>query len=115
VRGQAYANLLIGTETASYTANGVNPFISLNHFDYLDIASEQTNWGLVTLLDNSYDGKEDVTGTVTCSPPLGAYTCGGESKTYGDYIDCVKQANLFGTVCSGSTAPAISIFAKARE
>jgi hypothetical protein len=114
VRGQAYANLLVGTLNSAYTSNGVNPFIAVNSFDYIDIPSEQTNWGLVTLLDNAYDGKEDVTGTVTCSAPLGAYTCGGESSTYGNYIGCVQQANLFGTICSGVPAPAISIFAEKR-
>src|SRR5207245_10479206 len=39
---------------------------------------EGGNWGLTTYGDNAYDGQEDVVGTVTCSPPLSAYSCGGE-------------------------------------
>ena len=108
-RGQAYANLLVGTKTSAYTANGVNPFVSLNHFDYLDIAAENTNWGLVTLLDNAYDGHEDTTANVPCTGGLSAYTCGGEAATYGNYIGCVTQANLFGTVCSGSGTATIAL------
>ena len=109
LKGQAYANLFVSTKAATYTANSVHPFISLNHFDFLDISSEQTNWGLVTLLDNSYNGVESVTGSVTCSAPLQAYTCGGEAGNYGDYTDCVTQANFTGTVCSGGGTPTVSL------
>jgi hypothetical protein len=34
-----------------------------------------------------------VTGSVTCSAPLQAYTCGGESGNYGNLVTPVKAAN----------------------
>ena len=64
-------------------------------WQYTDNRSEQKNWGLVTLLDNAYDGQEDVWGTVKCSVPLQGYNCGDEAANYGDVITSVRSANLF--------------------
>ncbi len=65
------------------------------------LTGEQLNWGLVTHLDNAYDGHEPSAGSVPCSAPLAAYTCGGESvpasgggtPPFGDLITPVKTAN----------------------
>jgi hypothetical protein len=55
---------------------------------------EKLNWGLVTRLDNAYDGHEDVSRNVNCSEPLWKFGCGGEHRDYGDLISAVQQANL---------------------
>jgi len=55
---------------------------------------QNLNQGLVSINDNAYDGHEAVTAKVPCSPPLQAYSCGGEAGNYGDVISKVKQANM---------------------
>jgi hypothetical protein len=58
-----------------------------------DFANEQINWGLKTPSDNAYDGREDVTAIVPCSPPLQKFRCGGEKRNYGDAISLISRAN----------------------
>jgi hypothetical protein len=72
---------------------GVNPHIGFVLWAWMDMWSEKTNWGLVSHLDNSYDGREDVAAIGPCSPPLQNYSCGGEPGNYGDYISKVREAN----------------------
>ncbi|MGC1384469.1 MAG: hypothetical protein WA823_11870 [Candidatus Acidiferrales bacterium] len=91
-KGDKYA------ETVSYLLHaknsaGVNPHIGFMLWAWMDKWSEQSNWGLVSHLDNAYDGKEDVTAKVPCSPPFQNLSCGGEPGDYGDYISKVRQAN----------------------
>ncbi len=92
-RGQAYYNNLASIRPLAY-ANGSHPFIGVSWWQYSDNRGEQRNWGLITLLDNAYDGHEDVKATVNCSPPLEEYRCGGEASDYGDVISLVRKANL---------------------
>jgi hypothetical protein len=77
----------------SHTTAGNYPYIGVYWWEYTDNFGEQLNWGIVTHLDNAYDGHEAVTGSVTCSAPLQAYTCGGESGNYGNLVTPVKAAN----------------------
>lgn len=58
-----------------------------------DFLNEETDWGLKTPSDNAYDGHESVTGSVSCSPPLQSFKCGGEARNYGDLVTGVKAAN----------------------
>jgi len=94
-RGLSYYNTLLAVKGLAITATGSHPLIGSSWWQYTDNASEQENWGLVTLLDNAYDGHEDVSTILTCSPPFQAYSCGGEAANYGDVITSVKSANLF--------------------
>jgi hypothetical protein len=94
-RGQDYYNAVTGLQSKTVTATGSHPFVGEAWWQYTDNRSEQKNWGLVTLLDNAYDGHEDVAAIVACSPPFQAYSCGGEPANYGDVITSVKSANLF--------------------
>jgi hypothetical protein len=93
-RGQSYRNALASLLALTYTANGSHPFIGEAWWQYSDNRGEKRNWGLITLLDNAYDGHEDVKGVVPCSPPLEKYRCGGEDGNYGDVISLVRNANL---------------------
>ena len=52
--------------------------------------AEHTNLGLVSNNDNAYDGNCAVTGASI--DPFG-FPCGGESLSYGDFIDAVTAAN----------------------
>jgi hypothetical protein len=88
-KGQGYYDVVNSLLSAS--TNGVHPYIGLTVWGYYD--HENKNWGITTRTDNAYDGHEAVIATGACSPPLGAYTCGGEAGNYGDVITKMKEAN----------------------
>jgi hypothetical protein len=92
-RGAAYAAMVTAQLETSHTTAGNYPYIGVYWWEYVDNFGEQLNWGIVTHLDNAYDGHEAVTGSVTCSVPLQAYTCGGEAADYGNLVTPVKAAN----------------------
>ena len=94
-RGLSYYDTLLAVEGLAITATGSHPIIGSSWWQYTDNAGQDANFGLVTLLDNAYDGHEDVSAIVTCSPPMQVYSCGGEAANYGDVITSVKSANLF--------------------
>ena len=90
VRGQHYAS----DQEAIFSAQGSNGDYYLtgtSFWSLTDNSGEQTNWGLVSLSDNAYDGK--CAARAASVDPFG-YPCGGESADYGDYTDAVTAANL---------------------
>jgi hypothetical protein len=91
-RGEDYFKATTALATASYP-NGSRPYVGVMWWQYLDNWGEKLNWGLVSLSDNAYDGREDVAGTVPCSKPLEQYRCGGEEQNYGDVITPVEKAH----------------------
>jgi len=93
LRGAGYAGMVQAQLTTAKTSAGNFPYIGVYWWEYIDNFGEQLNWGIVTHLDNAYDGHEAVTGSVTCSAPLQAYTCGGEAADYGNLVAPVKAAN----------------------
>jgi hypothetical protein len=92
-RGQAYYNMMVSQLQTSHTTTGNYPYIGVYWWEFADNWGEQLNWGLVTHLDNAYDGHEAVSGRTSCSTPLQTYTCGGESANSGDVITPVKAGN----------------------
>jgi hypothetical protein len=82
-KGQQYYNIATQIRNLAYP-NGSCPYVGFGVWAYRDMMNERLNWGLVSYGDNAYDGHEDVTGKVQCSPPLQAYTCGGE-PAYGTW------------------------------
>jgi len=94
-RGQAYYNDVTNLTNLAYTSIGSHPFVGESWWQYTDNRGEQRNWGLVTLIDNAYDGHEDVSARVSCSAPTQSFTCGGEAGSYGDVITQVRAANLY--------------------
>ena len=94
-RGQAYYNERLFLPSVAATVTGSHPFIGLSWFEYTDSRSEKANWGLISLMDNAYDGNEDRTKVVPCSAPIQTLTCGGESGNYGDVITQVRAANSY--------------------
>ena len=88
-RGQAYAaraNFLFNTATSS----GSYTVIGLNWWAWEDSWGEKTNWGLVTFIDNAYDGKEDI---VAKGKNSRSYATGGERRNYGDFVSYVARSN----------------------
>jgi hypothetical protein len=64
--------------------------IGLKWWAWLDSWGEKSNWGLVSFLDNAYDGKEAIMAPGV--DPWG-YPTGKESANYGDFLDPVTNAN----------------------
>jgi hypothetical protein len=115
LRGADYIMEMGNILTNTTTTSGTHPYVSMEWFDNVDFAG--TNWGLVSVTDNAYDGSEPATGAVTCSGILGTvsiygwgpFTCGSEpapgacpgcspanlagTRPFGDVITSVKAAN----------------------
>jgi hypothetical protein len=88
-RGEAYMQRISALLDVEASA-GTHPFVGFRWWDFVDMWNEKTNWGLVSLLDNAYDGKED---RVALGRDPWGYTTGGEEREYGDFLSRVKQAN----------------------
>src|SRR5208283_1980235 len=90
LRGQHYATDLNAIFNAR-GADGTYFDVGLNFWGLSDgSTAEHTNLGLVSNNDNAYDGNCAVTGASI--DPFG-FPCGGESLSYGDFIDAVTAAN----------------------
>ena len=88
-RGQHYANDMQQIFNAQGT-NGDYYTLGTAFWALTDNTSETTNWGLISLMDNAYDGQCAV--MAAGIDPWG-YACGGEASNYGDFIDGVTQSN----------------------
>jgi Putative Ig domain len=90
-RGQMYYNTVnYLLTTPGY--NGTYPFVGFNWWSWQDF--QNSNYGLVSIHDNAYDGNEARRGKVPCSLPEENLMCGGESANYGNMIGYVRQANF---------------------
>lgn len=72
------------------TSAGVRPVVGTKFWSWTDHWGEKRNWGLVSFLDNAYDGKEAVRDKGT--DPWG-FPTGGEERDYGDFISGVRQTH----------------------
>lgn len=93
-RGVAWARLQAWI-TKQLSFNNTTQFAGLAWGASHDIGG-CSRCGLKTALDNAYDGTEDVVATVSCSPPNGALSCGGESSM-GNFL----ASDAIGTASSG--------------
>jgi len=89
-RGAYYERSLTTQMNATAGPTGAQPFIGVQWWDYLDSWAEKANWGLVTLSDNAYDGKE---ARVAPARDTWGLLRGNEHRDYGDFIVRVRQAN----------------------
>jgi hypothetical protein len=89
LRGQYYKRVL----DAYYgvQSDGEKHLVGVNFWEWMDLQSECSNWGLVTRRDNPYDGVSAV--QAPGLDPWG-YATGGELKDFGDFISAVKAANV---------------------
>jgi hypothetical protein len=88
-RGTLYAakvNFLFGAVTSA----GVHPVAGIELWSWTDHWIEKANFGLVTLSDNAYDGKEAV---VSHGTDTSGWPTGGEERDYGDSLSSVLDAN----------------------
>ncbi len=97
VRGQHYTSDQSAILNAQ-TSSGTYPVLGVSMWALTDSGSslsgctgETTNWGVISNLDNAYDGKCVVAGATV--DPFG-FPCGGEAANYGNFTDAVSAANL---------------------
>ena len=88
-RGRYYANTTAFLVDAT-TPSGVKPVVGHRLWAWVDSWGEKRNWGLVSFLDNAYDGKEAV--RAPGKDPWG-FPTGGEERDYGDFLSGVRRAN----------------------
>jgi len=73
------------------SSTGVKVVVGTKFWAYTDDWGEKANWGLVSFLDNAYDGKEAIQarGKDQWGLPVG-----GEERDYGDFITTARHANV---------------------
>lgn len=102
-RGAALLSDVQGILSSKYSASNVDPYVGWAWWQFVDNPPEQLNWGLVTPLDNAYDGVQNQ--TVTSTDSLG-YTRGGEPTNTGNMLSSIIAANSlwFGVAASASSS-----------
>jgi len=73
------------------SAVGTNPATGILWWAWTDSVPEERNWGLVSLMDNAYDGWED---GIAQGTDAWGFPTGGEEKNYGDFLGPVRQENF---------------------
>lgn len=108
-RGTAYLTIHQNLTSIAYTTGGIKPFVGTELFQWGDSGNETTNFGAVSLIDNAYDGHEDVSAPVACSAPLSSLTCGGDLYNSGDFITGFTAGNaLWRASDGGTTSPSVT-------
>jgi len=90
-RGSAHANFV--NALYSFTAsNAVQPVVGADMWEWTDktIGGERGPFGLVTVLDNAQDGKENV---IAAGLDAWGFPTGGEAANYGDFLSAVTAQN----------------------
>jgi Putative Ig domain len=70
---------------------GVHPFVGHLWWAWTDSIPEERNWGVVSLMDNAYDGYEASQGH---GIDAWGYTTGGEEHNYGDFLTPARAINF---------------------
>jgi hypothetical protein len=92
-RAETYAAMLSAALNTTDSTYGSYHFVAWKWWALVDTRGEGYNWGLTDRLDNAYDGHETSKAVVACSPPVQAYTCGGDNGDWGDFLGPVTIAN----------------------
>jgi len=75
----------------SRASTGAHPFIGLLWWAWTDNLVEERNWGVVSLMDNAYDGYE--AGKAQGTDAWG-FPTGGEERNYGDFLGPARAVNF---------------------
>jgi hypothetical protein len=75
----------------SRASTGAHPFIGLLWWAWTDNLVEQRNWGIVSLMDNAYDGYE---AGKTLGTDAWGFQTGGEEHNYGDFLGPAREVNF---------------------
>jgi hypothetical protein len=96
-RGAAYQQRVTDMIAAADSMTGTHHAVGLQWWDMYDMRGEQTNWGLLDLRDNPYDGVSatKATGADSWGYPTGCVVIAGcEQGNYGNFITPVTNANF---------------------
>jgi hypothetical protein len=90
-RGAAYAAELAAV-SEFIASNGIRPVIGIEYWEWVDkqINGEHGNFGLVSDLDNPYDGTCD---QIAAAKDAFGFACGGEPANFGNFLGTVIAAN----------------------
>ena len=75
----------------SRASTGAHPFIGLLWWAWTDNLVEERNWGVVSLMDNAYDGYE---AGKTLGTDAWGFQTGGEEHNYGDFLGPARKVNF---------------------
>jgi hypothetical protein len=89
-RAAAYTQAVENMWRATASSTNSQPFVGLLWWEFHDNVGESSNWGLVSVSDNAYDGIEAVQAKGRDSRGL---STGGELRNYGDFLSAVRSAN----------------------
>jgi hypothetical protein len=89
-RAQRYRLDLDHLFSARSLITGSNHYVGMLWWWWLDMINEQKNWGLVSLMDNAYDGVE---AGIAKGVDAWGYPTGGEEKNYGDFLGPAREMN----------------------
>jgi hypothetical protein len=89
-RASFYTTRLSAMLAMTAASTGAKPFVGLQWWQYTDNWAEKSNWGLVTLSDNAYDGREAI---IAAGTDQWGYRTGGEERDYGSFLSSVSSAN----------------------
>jgi hypothetical protein len=89
-RAKAYARQVENLWNIKGKPSGSHPFVGLLWWEFHDNVGESSNWGLVSLLDNAYDGREAVRGR---GRDEWGFPTGGEERDYGDFLSVIRATN----------------------
>jgi len=91
-RGVSFQGMLDASVNAADTSTSTYHVVGFDWWSMYDMNSQKSNWGLLTPLDNPYDGKSaTISGD---GNDQWGYPTGGEAANYGDFLDGVTPANL---------------------
>lgn len=90
-RGTGYQTMVNNMVSAKTTAYGSYPIVGFDWWDLYDMNSQNANWGLLSPLDNPYDGTSATIGGN--GDDQWGYPTGGEQANYGDFLTGVTGAN----------------------
>jgi hypothetical protein len=88
-RGKFLAGEIRRLFRLSAGGSGVKPVVGICLWQYTDNWPERANWGLVSLSDNAYDGRE---AEVAPGKDRWGYATGGEERNYGDALTPILKA-----------------------
>jgi hypothetical protein len=75
----------------SRASTGAHPFVGLLWWAWNDSLPEERNWGLVSQMDNAYDGYE---AGKTLGTDAWGFPTGGEEHNYGDFLGPARAVNF---------------------
>jgi hypothetical protein len=100
-RGRMYADKVDFLFNAA-TPAGVHAVAGITFWGWSDHWWEKSNFGLVTLSDNAYDGQQ---AAVAPGTDAAGWPTGGEERDYGDFLSAVAAANATVARTLGGVSP----------